>query len=121
MSAIHNEIMQTRDGERLRGTASARASQAWFLLAVAIWVAVAMFAASQAHSAALPQAVQSTCVDCHSALDANLKVTGEQYAQDIHAQKGLTCAGCHGGDPTSMEAMDKKKGFKGHIDRKAIP
>ena len=121
MSAIHNEIMQTRDGERLRGTASARASQAWFLLAVAIWVAVAMFAASQAHSAALPQAVQSTCVDCHSALDANLKVTGEQYAQDIHAQKGLTCAGCHGGDPTSMEAMDKKKGFKGHIDRNAIP
>jgi hypothetical protein len=92
-----------------------------FLLAVAIWIAVALFAASGVHAAALPQAVQSTCVDCHSALEANLKVTGEQYAQDIHAQKGLTCAGCHGGDPTSMEAMDKKKGFKGHIDRKAIP
>jgi hypothetical protein len=92
-----------------------------FLLAVVIWIVVALFAASRAHAATLPQAVQSTCVDCHSALDANLKVTGEQYAQDIHAQKGLTCAGCHGGDPTSMEAMDKKKGFKGHIDRKAIP
>ncbi|MFI5087309.1 MAG: cytochrome c3 family protein [Terriglobales bacterium] len=105
----------------MRGSAPARASRWMFLLAVVIWIVVALFAASRAHAATLPQAVQSTCVDCHSALDANLKVTGEQYAQDIHAQKGLTCAGCHGGDPTSMEAMDKKKGFKGHIDRKAIP
>ena len=121
MSAIHNQILQARDGRPMRGTAPARASQWMFLLAVAIWIAVALFAASGVHAAALPQAVQSTCVDCHSALEANLKVTGEQYAQDIHAQKGLTCAACHGGDPTSMEAMDKKKGFKGHIDRKAIP
>ncbi|MBZ5510259.1 MAG: cytochrome c3 family protein [Acidobacteriia bacterium] len=121
MSAIDNQIMQARDGGQARGTAPARASQWMFLLAVAIWIVVALFAASRAHAAALPPAVQSTCVDCHSALDANLKVTGEQYAQDIHAQKGLTCAACHGGDPTSMEAMDKKKGFKGHIDRKAIP
>ena len=121
MSAIHNQFMQAREGGQARGSARARASQWMFLLAVAIWIVVALFAASRAHAAALPPAVQSTCVDCHSALDANLKVTGEQYAQDIHAQKGLTCAACHGGDPTSMEAMDKKKGFKGHIDRKAIP
>lgn len=121
MSAIHNQIMPARDGGQMRGSAPARASRWMFLLAVAIWIVVALFAASRAQAATLPQAVQSTCVDCHSALDANLKVTGEQYAQDIHAQKGLTCAGCHGGDPTSMEAMDKKKGFKGHIDRKAIP
>jgi len=121
MSAIHHQIMQARDGGQARGSASARASQGMFLLAVAIWIVVALFAALQAHAATLPPAVQSTCVDCHSSLDGNLKVTGEQYAQDIHAQKGLTCAGCHGGDPTSMEAMDKKKGFKGHIDRKAIP
>lgn len=121
MSAIHNQIMQARDAGQARGTAPARASRLMFRLAVTIWIVVALFAALRAHAAPLPQAVQSTCVDCHSALDANLKVTGEQYAQDIHAQKGLTCAGCHGGDPTSMEAMDKKKGFKGHIDRKAIP
>ncbi len=121
MSAIHNQIMQARDGGQGRGTAPARASRWMFLLAVAIWIVVALFAASRAHAAPPPPAVQSTCVDCHSALDANLKVTGEQYAQDIHAQKGLTCAACHGGDPTSMEAMDKKKGFKGHIDRKQVP
>ncbi len=121
MTGIDNDILEAREEGQARGSASARASQTWFLLAVVIWVLVALFAASRAYSAPLPQSAQSTCIDCHSALDANLKVTGEQYAQDIHAQKGLTCAACHGGDPTSMEAMDKKKGFRGHIDRKQIP
>jgi len=51
-------------------------------------------------------------------------VTEEKFSQDIHAQKGLTCASCHGGDPTSDDqsvAMSKKAGWKGHIDRKQIP
>lgn len=64
----------------------------------------------------------SICLDCHSALDKPLQVTSEQYADDIHAQKGLTCASCHGGDPTSADnAMDPKKGFRGHIKRADIP
>src|ERR1041384_7524452 len=63
----------------------------------------------------------NSCLDCHGSLDDNLKVTNDQIAQDIHIQKGLTCASCHGGDPTSMEAMNPKKGFKGHIDRARIP
>ncbi len=65
----------------------------------------------------------STCVDCHSALDAPLKVTGEQFEQDIHAQKGLNCASCHGGDPTSADenAMSAKAGFKGKVTRDKIP
>ena len=66
-------------------------------------------------------AQQNTCLDCHGSLDDNLKVTSDQISQDIHIQKGLTCASCHGGDPTSMEAMDPKKGFKGHITRSKIP
>lgn len=67
-------------------------------------------------------AEQNTCVDCHGSLDAPLKVTGDQIGQDIHIQKGLTCASCHGGDPTdAANAMDTKKGFKGHISREKIP
>ena len=66
---------------------------------------------------------QNTCVDCHSALDRPLKVTAEQFAQDIHSQKGLTCASCHGGDPTKadMDAMSKSAGFRGKIERKDVP
>jgi predicted CXXCH cytochrome family protein len=73
---------------------------------------------------ALAQGQQpNSCVDCHSALDGELHVTQEQFAQDIHAQKGLTCASCHGGDPSKSDdtAMSKAAGFKGKIARAAVP
>jgi len=65
----------------------------------------------------------NTCLDCHSVLDPPLKVTQEQFSQDIHAQKGLTCASCHGGDPSKddQDAMSKKAGFRGKIARKDVP
>jgi len=66
---------------------------------------------------------ESTCVDCHSVLGPPLQVTQEQFSRDIHAQKGLTCASCHGGDPTKadMDAMSKAAGFRGRIQRSQIP
>ena len=65
----------------------------------------------------------NTCLDCHSGLDAPYQVTAEQFSQDIHAQKGLTCASCHGGDPSKADpdAMSKKAGFRGKIERKDVP
>jgi hypothetical protein len=65
----------------------------------------------------------SSCLDCHSALDPPQQVTAEQFAADIHAQKGLTCASCHGGDPTKDDdqAMSKAAGFRGHIKRSQVP
>ncbi len=66
---------------------------------------------------------QNTCLDCHGALDPPLQVTEQQFTSDIHAQKGLTCASCHGGDPTKadMEAMSKAAKFRGKIERKDVP
>src|SRR5215472_6123343 len=77
-------------------------------------LALAMAAAAQ---------TTNTCVDCHSALDAPLQVTQEKFAHDIHFQKGLTCASCHGGDPTKadMDAMSKTAKFRGKIERKDVP
>ncbi len=67
-------------------------------------------------------ATTNTCLDCHGALDPPLRVTNEEFSANIHAEKGLSCASCHGGDPTSAdEAMSSKAGFRGHIDRKQIP
>ena len=69
------------------------------------------------------QAVNS-CLDCHSAMPAPLGVTQDRFSQDIHAQKGLTCTSCHGGDASSYDptvAMGRKTGFKGKIDRRQIP
>ena len=70
-----------------------------------------------------PAQQPNSCVECHSALDPPQQVTQEQFAQDIHAQKGLTCAACHGGDPTksNMDAMSKSAGFRGKPARKDIP
>ena len=66
---------------------------------------------------------QNTCLDCHGSLDRPLQVTEKQFADDIHSQKGLTCASCHGGDPTKadMDAMSKAAGFRGKIERKDVP
>ena len=67
---------------------------------------------------------KNSCLDCHSALPDLLGVSQEKFSQDIHAQKGLSCASCHGGDPTSDDpgkAMSRKAGWKGKIDRKQIP
>lgn len=66
---------------------------------------------------------QNTCLDCHGALDPPLQVSEQQFTSDIHAQKGLTCASCHGGDPTKpdMEAMSKAAKFRGKIGRKDVP
>lgn len=57
-------------------------------------------------------------------MDAPLKVTAEQFALDVHAQKGLGCVSCHGGDATKDdpdEAMGKAAGFRGKIKRTEIP
>jgi len=68
-----------------------------------------------------PAAAANACLDCHSAMDAPLQVTAAQFAADIHAQKGLTCASCHGGDPSdATNAMSPAKGFRGHLDRAKI-
>src|SRR6478752_3379065 len=67
---------------------------------------------------------KNSCLDCHSNLPEPLGVSQEKFSHDIHAQKGLTCANCHGGDPTSDDpdkAMSRKAGWKGKIDRKQIP
>jgi predicted CXXCH cytochrome family protein len=67
---------------------------------------------------------KNSCLDCHSKLDAPLGVDEDQFSSSIHAQKGMNCAICHGGDPSSDDpdqAMSKAAGFKGHIERTQIP
>jgi hypothetical protein len=67
---------------------------------------------------------KNSCLDCHSTLPDPIGVSQEKFSQDIHSQKGLTCVSCHGGDPTSDDAdqaMSRKAGWKGKLDRKQIP
>jgi hypothetical protein len=60
--------------------------------------------------------IQSTCIDCHSLLEDELKVPTDSFALDVHNRPDLGCVGCHGGDNTSDDiavAMSAEKGFIG--------
>jgi hypothetical protein len=68
--------------------------------------------------------VKSSCLDCHSGMPEPTGIAQEQYAADIHAQRGLTCASCHGGNPNADDpdsAMSKAAGFRGHISKADVP
>lgn len=70
------------------------------------------------------QEAQSTCIECHSLLEDELKVPTDSFAIDVHNRPELGCVGCHGGDNTSddMEvAMSPDKGFIGAPDALEIP
>ncbi len=66
---------------------------------------------------------KDTCAACHVTVDAKQKGIVTGYQADIHFQKGITCAGCHGGDlsKTDEEAMDPEKGFSGAPTHQEIP
>jgi hypothetical protein len=66
----------------------------------------------------------NSCLDCHRQLPPPVHVNPADFAAGIHAQKGISCANCHGGDPTTDDmarAMSPAAGFKGHIDRRQVP
>ncbi len=65
--------------------------------------------------------VDDQCISCHQELEI-LPEGFQEY--DVHLQSGLSCAGCHGGDPTSDDediAMSEENGFVGVPSREEIP
>jgi len=64
----------------------------------------------------------NSCIECHKELEDELRAPVETFEMDIHQQFRLSCADCHGGNP-SEENIDlaKDKTFKGIPDRSRIP
>jgi predicted CXXCH cytochrome family protein len=65
-----------------------------------------------------------TCLTCHAALEGNLAVPAQRFEQDIHKKAGVSCADCHGGDPTTLDpgqSMSRARGFVGKISRRDVP
>ncbi len=74
--------------------------------------------------AALPVLAQNSCLDCHAVLPDRLGQPAKAFANDIHAERGLACVDCHGGDPTTDDPTASKsraRGFRGKFARTAIP
>ncbi|MCF7804422.1 MAG: cytochrome c3 family protein [Candidatus Marinimicrobia bacterium] len=66
----------------------------------------------------------NTCADCHEMMGAPYDSIVHAQSQDIHAQKDVTCADCHGGDPTTMDfeaAKAPETRFRGKPDPAEIP
>jgi len=54
------------------------------------------------------------CVQCHAALNGQLSQPVRLWQDSIHAEHGITCNACHGGDPMdSANAMSPARGYRG--------
>lgn len=72
------------------------------------------------------QAVGSSnsCVDCHVKLEGKLAQAAQDWSASIHAQRGVSCADCHGGDPNATvkeAAMSPSAGYIGKPKTVDIP
>ena len=76
-------------------------------------------------SAQTPASKTDQCASCHMELEGRLgDPVKAMDKDDIHRQRGLSCANCHGGDPTQegrRAAMDPAKGFIAIPKREDIP
>jgi hypothetical protein len=87
-------------------------------------LALCLSFAPPARAQAAGTQTKNSCLDCHRQLPQPVHVNPAAFAAGIHAQKGILCANCHGGDPTTDDmarAMSPAAGFKGHIDRRQVP
>jgi hypothetical protein len=67
---------------------------------------------------------RGTCHQCHLALEGELRAPAEVFARDVHAQRGLGCVACHGGDATAEDAevsMDPARGFVARFAPADVP
>lgn len=92
-----------------------------FYFASLITVSLILTNSRQIFAAYSAQAQENQCIVCHM----ELELMPEGYQEyDIHSQDGLSCSGCHGGDPLSDDeeiSMSTANGFIGIPDKKDIP
>ncbi len=74
-------------------------------------------------SAAFAQeAAEPVCIQCHSTLPEKYSQPVTLWRGSIHAENGIFCNGCHGGDPKdAANAMNPARGFLGAPKETAIP
>jgi nitrate/TMAO reductase-like tetraheme cytochrome c subunit len=62
------------------------------------------------------------CIQCHSVLPEKYSQPVKLWQGSVHAENGIACNGCHGGDPRdAANAMRPERGFLGAPKGSAIP
>ena len=63
---------------------------------------------------AAPALASDSCISCHLELGGSLGKPSEIFENDIHHQVGLSCASCHGGDPSNNDMEGAKASGTGY-------
>ena len=67
-------------------------------------------------------AAEPVCIQCHSQMPEKYSTPVKLWRDSIHAENGIYCNGCHGGDPKdAANAMSPARGFLGAPKEPAIP
>lgn len=62
------------------------------------------------------------CIQCHGAMPGKIGEPVKLWKGSIHAENGIACNACHGGDPKdAANAMSPARGFLGAPKEQAIP
>ena len=67
---------------------------------------------------------ENTCIACHEELGGNDTQITADWAESVHADRGVGCVSCHGGDPTQADAeasMSPEAGYLGPLPKESIP
>jgi nitrate/TMAO reductase-like tetraheme cytochrome c subunit len=67
-------------------------------------------------------AADSVCTECHAGQPGPLGEPVDEWHGSVHAENGITCHDCHGGDPTDFAmAMSPERGFIGVPEYTEVP
>jgi formate-dependent nitrite reductase cytochrome c552 subunit len=77
---------------------------------------------SQPAHAASTERQETVCIQCHSTLPGKFGAPVNLWRKSIHAENGISCNSCHGGDPKNADdAMNRSRGFLGAPEEVDIP
>jgi hypothetical protein len=67
---------------------------------------------------------ENSCISCHNGLGGKHAEIAADWEASIHAERGVGCVSCHGGDPTQPDAaaaMSPEAGYLGPLPKDQIP
>ena len=81
-----------------------------------------VFALPQPAPAAAAEQPETVCIQCHGSLPDKLGAPVNLWRTSIHAENGISCNACHGGDPKdAADAMNRTRGFLGAPKEVEVP
>ncbi|RNC66654.1 MAG: cytochrome C [Desulfuromonadales bacterium] len=87
-----------------------------------ILFAVTLLLAVFAYPHSSPAQMETVCLQCHEPQPGKGGAPVKKWRESIHAENGISCHDCHGGDPKdSANAMSPARGFLGVPKESAIP